>query len=341
VRRVIIFAPNWLGDAVMALPAIADVRRGSPGATLAIAAQPSVAPLYSMVPSVDEVLTIKRGARSVFFGRDVAGGSARSGEASAILLPNSFRSALIAWRAGIAERSGYRTDLRGMLLTRAVDPPPPGTHQVDAYQRLVEALGFASESSEPRLEVPRAARTAAACLLKESGWDGQRPLAAIAPGAAFGEAKRWAPASFAAVARVLAQEGLQPVVVGSAADRTAGEAIEAAVDHRGRVLNIIGRTDLPALAGVLAGSRVLISNDSGAMHLGAALGVPVTAIFGPTDERVVAPRAPRSDPAKRPLRILTHDVWCRPCWLRECPLDHACMRGIGVDQVVDAARRIM
>ena len=338
MKRVIIFAPNWLGDAVMALPAIADVRRGSPGATLAVAAQPSVAPLFSMVPSVDEILTIRRGARSVFSRQDVTGKSGRSGSDSAILLPNSFRSALIAWRAGIRERSGYRTDLRGMLLTQAVEPPPPGTHQVDAYQRLVQALGFARERSEPHLDVPSTARAAAACLLKESGWDGQRPLAAIAPGAAFGEAKRWAPTSFAAVARTLADDGLQPVVVGSAADRPAGEAIEAALGRPGQVLNVIGRTDLPSLAGVLAGARVLISNDSGAMHLGAALGVPVTAIFGPTDERIVAPRP---DPHARPSRVLTHDVWCRPCWLRECPLDHACMRGIGVEQVVDAARRIM
>jgi heptosyltransferase-2 len=338
VKRVIIFAPNWLGDAVMALPAIADVRRGSPDATLAVAALPSVAPLFSMVPIVDEIRTIRRGAGAAFFRPGIAGRSGRSESDSAILLPNSFRSALIAWRAGIGERSGYRTDMRGVLLTRAVDPPPPGTHQVDAYQRLVHALGFAREATEPRLDVPSAARVAAMCLLKESGWDGQRPLAAIAPGAAFGEAKRWSPASFAAAARALADDGLQPVVVGSAADRPAGEAIEGAFDQPRQLLNIVGRTDLPTLAGVLAAARVLISNDSGAMHLGAALGVPVTAIFGPTDERIVAPRP---DPHARPSRVLTHDVWCRPCWLRECPLDHACMRGITVQQVVDAARRIM
>jgi heptosyltransferase-2 len=337
VKRVIIFAPNWLGDAVMALPAIADVRRGSPGATLVVAAQPAVASLFTMVPAVDEILSIGRGARPVLFRARLSGRDA-GGAASAILFPNSFRSALIAWRAGIGERSGYRTDLRGPLLTRSVDPPPPGTHQVDAYRRLVQHLGFESEPAEPRLEVPSGIRAAAVCLLKDAGWDGRQPVAAIAPGAAFGDAKRWPPRSFAAVARALAEDGLQPVVVGSPADTPAGQEIEAALDRPRRVLNVVGRTDVPTLAGVLASSRVLVSNDSGAMHLGAALGVPVAAMFGPTDERVVAPR-PGIE--ARPSRVLTHDVWCRPCWLRECPLDHDCMRGISVQAVVEAARRIM
>jgi lipopolysaccharide heptosyltransferase II len=338
VRRVIIFAPNWLGDAVMALPAIADVRHGSSGATLAVAAQPSVAPLFTMVPAVDEILSIHRGVRPIFFRQRMSGRRDRNDAESAILLPNSFRSALIAWRAGIGERSGYRTDLRGPLLTRAVDPPPPGTHQVDAYQRLVQALGFARARSGPHLDVPSDARTAAACLLKHAGWDGRRPIAVIAPGAAFGVAKQWPPRSFAAVARKLADDGLQPVMVGSAADTPTGTEIESAVEDPGTVLNVIGRTDLPTLAGVLAGARVLLSNDSGAMHLGAALGVPVAALFGPTDERVVAPRPPAHAPASC---VLTHAVWCRPCWLRECPLDHECMRGISVETVVQTARQLI
>lgn len=334
MERVIIFAPNWLGDAVMALPAIAAVRHGSPGAVLTIAAQASVAPLFKMVPAVDAVVTLGKGWRSILFRV----GAPELNVDSAILLPNSFRSALMAWRAGISERGGYRSDLRGLLLTRPVEPPPPGTHQVDAYQQLVQALGFPRVLSEPQLEAPSDARAAAACLLGEAGWDGQRPIAAVAPGAAFGIAKRWPPESFAAVARALASDGLQPVMVGSPADVPTGQAIELALDDPGIVLNLIGRTDLPTLTGVLARARVLISNDSGAVHLGAALGVPVTALFGPTDERIVSPRPARQ---ATPARVLTHQVWCRPCWLRECPLDHACMRGIAVDVVVEAARRMV
>src|SRR5262249_51655393 len=152
-------------------------------------------PLFTMVRGVDEILTINRGVRAIFLRPPASHRRNRTDPESAILLPNSFRSALIAWRAGIGERSGYRTDLRGPLLTRAVDPPPPGTHQVDAYQQLVQALGFARERAEPHLDVPSDARSAGACLLKEAGWDGRRPIAVIAPGAAFGDAKRWPPRS--------------------------------------------------------------------------------------------------------------------------------------------------
>ena len=340
MKRVIIFAPNWLGDAVMALPAIADVRRGSPGATVTIAARKSVAPLFEMVSDVDEVVAIERGARPVVFpvrGRHANGAPGPDFD-TAILLPNSFHSALIARRAGIPERWGYRTDLRGTLLTRAIDPAPAGMHQIDLYQRLVQALGFPPEPSAPRLEAAPQARAAAACLLTEAGWDGHTPIVALAPGAAFGAAKRWPPESFAAVARALAGDGLQPVLVGSPADAPTGVEVEAALRSSTTLLNLIGRTDLSTLTGVLAGARVLISNDSGALHLGAALGVPLTALFGPTDERVVRPRPARESP---PPAVLTHQIWCRPCWLRECPLDHECMRGIRVETVLDAARRIM
>jgi heptosyltransferase-2 len=326
----------------MALPAIADVRRASPDAAIAVAARRSVAPFFEMVPEVDEVITIESGARPLLFrlhaDREVREHGPCPRFDTAILLPNSFRAALIALRAGIPERWGYRSDCRGPLLTRAVDRAPAGTHQIDSYQRLVQALGFPQVPAEPRLEVPAAAKAAAACLLAEAGWDGRTPIVALAPGAAYGASKRWPPASFAALAQTLVGGGLLPIMVGSSADVPTGREIESALGGSDSVLNLIGRTDLPTLAGVLASARVLVSNDSGPMHLGAALGVPVTALFGPTDERVVGPRPARRSP---PSVVLTHHVWCRPCWLRECPLDHDCMRGIRVDEVFEAARRTM
>jgi lipopolysaccharide heptosyltransferase II len=328
VQHVIIFAPNWLGDAVMALPAIADVRRGSPDAAIAVAARRSIAPFFEMVPEVSRVIIIEKGIRPLLH-------PFRGDGEVAILFPNSFRAALIALRAGIPERWGYRSDCRGPLLTRAVDRPPAGTHQIDSYQRLVHALGFPRLPAEPHFELPAHARAAAARLLEEAGWDGRTPIAALAPGAAYGVSKRWPPASFAALAGELAAAGLRPIMVGSTADVATGRDVESALGGAGTVLNLIGRTDLPTLAGVLATARVLVSNDSGPMHLGAALGVPVTALFGPTDERVVGLRAARRS---QPSVVVTHHVWCRPCWLRECPLDHDCMRGISVKQVFEAAR---
>jgi heptosyltransferase-2 len=314
---MVIFAPNWLGDAVMALPAIADVRRGAPAARLTIAARPQVAPLFALVPGVDETMAVDRlpaGAHD-----------------TAILLPNSFRAALAARRARIPERWGYRTDWRAPLLTRA-PAAPKGVHQIDYYQHLVSALGFETRHAEPRIEVGEGARAAARDLLRAAGWDGVRPLVALAPGAAYGGAKRWPPRYFAELADALGADGVASVLVGSGADAAVGGEVEARALTP--LVNLVGRTYLPALAGILAHTRTLVTNDSGAMHVAAAAGVPVTAVFGPTRERETAPRAPEHV-------VLTHDVWCRPCMLRECPLDHGCLRGIAPGAVAAAARRTL
>lgn len=328
MTRLVILAPNWLGDAVMALPALADVRRALPDAAIAVAARPAVAPLFRLVPAADEVVTVeRRGWRRI--GAELAG----RGYDAALLLPNSFHAALVAVSAGVRERWGYRTDWRGSLLTRAVDPPS-GLHQVEYYQQLVHALGFPSGPMEPRLAVPAAARDAARALLARSGWDGSRPLVAIAPGAAYGGAKRWPPERFAELATTLEDQGVQTVMVGSAADRPTAADVVRGFKGRIGLVDLVGRTDLVTLAGVLAACRGLVTNDSGAMHLAVAIGTPVTALFGPTDER-----------ATRPLgeahRVMTAPAWCRPCMLRECPLDHRCMLGIEVAPVAAAARRTL
>ena len=144
---------------------------------------------------------------------------------------------------------------------------------------------------------------------------------AIAPGAAYGGAKRWPAASFAELARSLDSGRVTTVMIGGAGDVATGREVEAHVGRAGRLLNLMGATDLPLLAGVLVACRAVVSNDSGAMHFAAALGVRVTAVFGPTDERVTGLIGDHA--------VLTHDVWCRPCMLRECPIDHRCMR-VGV-----------
>jgi heptosyltransferase-2 len=333
VERLIIFAPNWLGDAVMALPAIGDVRRGAPAAAITIVAQNSVAPLFDMVRDVDEVIADR--------DHDLLATLKNTPTRfdTAILLPNSFRSALMARRAGIPERWGFRTDLRGPLLTRAIDRAPASTHQVDRYRHLVRALGFPSSATGPQLEVPADLRATADRILRHAGWNGAAPLVALAPGAAYGGSKRWPPDRFAALSRPLMDEGFQVFMIGSTADAPTGRAVETSLGHSSVVLNLIGRTSLPELAGVLSFARALISNDSGAMHLGAALGVPVTAVFGPTDERLHAPRPPSNAPSPDVV-VLTHSVWCRPCYLRTCPIDHRCMRGIQTEAVLDAVRRM-
>ena len=350
VARFVVFAPNWLGDAVMALPAIADVRRALPDASLTVAARPAIAPLFSLVPGIDDVLVLEKRGRESFSwkGREK---DSRPLFDTAVLLPNSFHAALTAWRAGVPERWGYRTDWRRPLLTRAIDPPV-GVHQVEYYQHLVRALGLLDPSPFPRpfpgrpqIVVSEELRAIGVNELKGAGWDGRRPLVVLAPGAAYGSAKRWPPASFAELARALASDGIQSVMIGGRADLPVAREIEAALGVLDAaaalgppldgdvVLNLMG-TDLPTLAGILSACRALVSNDSGAMHLGAAIGIRVTAVFGPTNERLTRP-------AGNGHIVLTNPVWCRPCMMRECPIDHRCMRGVGVDRVVGAVRHML
>jgi heptosyltransferase II len=390
VRRLVVFAPNWLGDAVMAVPCLDAIRRRYPSAALAVAARSHLAMLFDMVAGVDEVvplgragrlggwLAVVRDARRVRAGRfDVA-----------ILLPNSFRAAWIARRAGIAERWGYASDGRARMLTRAV-PRLRGGHQVKYYQRLLDGLGISTESgvrgpesgvrgptsevrgptsevrgpksevrgpkpdvdsghrtpdSGPadlpfvRIDVPGDAREWARAMLASKGWRTGDPLVGMAPGAAYGSAKQWPPDRFAQLAVELAQTGVGTVLVGSPGDRGACDDVARAV--AGGSINLAGATDLRQLAAVMGECRSFVSNDSGAMHLAAAVGVPVVAIFGPTNERETSPLpiappvgAAEGTPGQRSHAIVATDVWCRPCMLRECPLDHGCMTRIDVPRV--------
>ena len=282
VPHLLIFAPNWLGDAVMSLPAIADLRRALGSGAIDIAARPSIAPLFTRVADVNDVVVLdpREGPR-----RGTSPTRRDSAYGAALLLTNSLQTALTAWRAGIPQRWGYRSDWRGLLLTRAVMPPLDQMHQAAYYQHLTRALGFASGPLEPRLEASAEDRRAGSELLVAAGWDQRTPLVALAPGAAYGGAKRWPPESFAAVATALARVGIRTVLVGGPGDARAGEDLEGRTTHIPiPVMTLIGRTDLPALAGVLVQCRGLVTNDSGAMHFGAALGVSVTAMFGPTDD---------------------------------------------------------
>ena len=325
MMRFIVFAPNWLGDAVMALPALADLQRTFRDASIDIAARPAIVPLFKLVSRVREVVAVTTPAQTARALR-------ARGYDVALLLPNSFNVALIAKRAGIPERWGYRTDFRGPLLTRGA-VTPTGGHQAAYYQSLVRALGCANGPIEPRLTVAEELRQVGFELLVGEGWDGHARLVAMAPGAAYGGAKRWPASSFAAVAVDLANDGVRTVLVGAAGDRTAADEVKRRASLRAPILDLVGRTDLPGLASVLVQCRAIVTNDSGAMHFAAALGVDVTAMFGPTNERETHPIGSAR------TTVLTHQVWCRPCMLRECPLTHRCMRGISVARVEHATRQ--
>ena len=331
IGRLAVRAPNWLGDAVMALPAIASLRAAHPSASLTIAAAAPVAPLFLEPTNAapNDVLTISGSKEEASLLR--AGGFD-----AVVLLPNSFRTAWAARRAGIPERWGYATGFRGWTLTRAPHAPSAKVHQSLYYQELVTRLGFAPTNATPAVDPSPATRARAAGLLADRGYvAGDRPaprLVGLAPGAAYGHAKRWPPDRVAQlVTRLAADQGARCVLVGATGDAPAGREIEAAVEPAAGLINLIGRTDLRQLTGVLAACDAFVANDSGAMHLAAAVGVPVVAIFGPTDERVTSPLGEHD--------ILIHQVFCRPCMLRDCPIDHRCMRGISVDTVFSAVSR--
>jgi heptosyltransferase-2 len=340
--RVLVLAPNWLGDAVMALPALDDVRRRFAGARLIVAGRAPVVGLFGLVPGVDEIVGLEWGGRiagGAAFWRDVARlRAARAG--LALVLPNSFASALLARSAGAAERWGYAADLRSVLLTRAVPRPGVSMHQGVYYQRLVSDLGIPNGPLEPRVTVPEGAVGEARALLAGAGWDGVKPVVVLAPGAAYGTAKRWLPEHVARlVADLVLERGSHCALVGSGADAaTVREIAEMLPPAAGAaVSDLCGRTSLETLAGVLSIARACVSNDSGAMHLAAAVGVPLAAIFGPTNERETAP-LPR---AGVPARVLIHQVSCRPCMLRECPIDHPCMRDLKPETVYAAVTEML
>jgi len=347
IDRLLVVAPNWLGDAVMSLPALGDLRRSLAGARLIVAARPAVASLFALAPAVDEVVTLEWRGRPMGFGarrRDVARLRALAADA-ALLLPNSFAAAWLVRRAGVAQRWGYRTDLRGALLSRAIARPDRSVHQSDYYRHLVAKVGAPAVDATrgdvpPLLRVADGAVEEARARLRALGWDEARPLVVLAPGAAYGGAKRWPPTHFARLAgRLIEERDVTCVLIGSRDDATTTAWVRVLVPPAARdhVLDLAGATTLGELAAILRASRACVSNDSGAMHVAGALGVPLAALFGPTRERETAPIGAgglRTD-------VLVHHVWCRPCMLRECPLDHRCLDGLAPDRVFDRVAALL
>jgi heptosyltransferase-2 len=250
----------------------------------------------------------------------------------ALLLPNSFESALTVFAAGVPSRVGYVSDGRGFLLTQRVARPIEKRHQVAYYLDLIRSVFGVVEEPTTELVASEAERDGARQLLKSEGLDPEAGLLVLNPGAAFGSAKRWHEDRFAQVADQIVEEfQLQTVVVGSASETPIARRIRDRMKHPAVALT--GRTDLETLMGVLSLTSLMITNDSGPMHMGAALGIPTVAIFGSTDAEVTRPSGPRT-------HVVKHEVSCSPCLLRECPIDHRCMEAVTVDDVFEAAKAI-
>jgi len=336
-RRILVRAVNWVGDAVMTTPAIGAVRERFPQAEITLLANPLVSQLFSPHPWVDRLITFDRnGAHRGFTGRfRLAAQLRKEAFDAAIILPNSFDSALIPWLAGIPVRLGKSSDGRGLLLTGCYRPDErtPICHEVEYYLGLLGHFGITGQAAAPFLSTTPAEDGEAAALLDRHGIRADDFLLGINPGAAFGSAKRWYPDRFADVARQLSRlKKARVVIFGGPGETDIAAEIE---QHLGGVcLNLAGTTTVRGLMALIRKCSLFITNDSGPMHIAAAFGVPLVAIFGSTDHATTSPYTERAV-------VVRKDIECAPCKLRECPTDHRCMKAVTADDVVSAAEQLL
>jgi heptosyltransferase II len=331
-------ATNWLGDAVMSLPAIRAIRGVFPHAHIAVVARPWVADLYGRERCIDRVIpyTAQKGLGAK---REFARRLQRERFDGAILLQNAFDAALVSWLAGIPERIGYNRDGRGILLTRAIPVPEPGEiprHERFYYLELLRRAGMIERfpiSESIRLDGIPDARQSGESLLAALGIDG--PVLGISPGAAYGTAKQWPAERFAETARLLAPGFGAAAIFGSAAEKALCEQVAAAIRQGGLAAhNLAGATTLREFIDMAAACRLFLTNDSGAMHIASALGVPTVTVFGATDDTTTGPTGPLA-------RVIREHAECSPCLLRECPIDHRCMTRVMPERVAAAARQLL
>jgi heptosyltransferase-2 len=331
--KIVIRATNWLGDAVMSLPAVRAVREAFPGAHLTVLARASVADLYAREGAIDAVM-LHAGDR-----RHAAAGMRRESFDCAILLPNSFDAALAAWMARIPRRIGYRRDGRGWLLTEAIPPPEPGEiprHERFYYLELLRRAGIIHEypaCADIRLDGGAAARAAGVEALRGAGLlERDAAVIGVSPGAAYGDAKRWLPERFAeTAARVARAHAAAVALFGAQAERELCASLAEAIRADGvSVCNFAGLTTLGQFIDLAAACRLFLTNDSGAMHVASALGVPTVTVFGATDDTTTGPTGARA-------RVVREQVECSPCLLRACPIDHRCMTRVTTDRVAGVA----
>jgi heptosyltransferase-2 len=362
--RILVRGVNWLGDAVMSTPALMRLREAYPKARIAIMTGGKLAELYQAHPAVDDVISFHHTDGLLAIARRLRQERFDLG----LVFPNSPRSALELWLGGVARRIGFARPFRSLFLTDAVpvpaeavpmrkrstheiaalvaDPsgsrcfaPPPQAHHIHQYLRLVAAAGASAEPSRPFLNVTPTELSLARTRfgLDDSLWFG------LNPGAEYGPAKRWPPDRFAEVAVEAAKRWrCRWLILGGSADTGIAEEIADAMnralasgDARSPVV-LAGRTSLRELCAVLKLCRVLLTNDTGPMHLGAAVGTPVVAPFGSTSPELTGPGLPGDSRHG----LIIGAAPCAPCFRRTCPIDFRCLRSIGVDAVMKELSRV-
>lgn len=335
-KNIIIRLPNWIGDLVMATPVLADLRKAFPGARITAMCRAPLEDLLKEDPDIDELFSFQRASG---FGRRSDRRNIiqklRQGEYDlGILLTHSFSSAWWFWQGKVKRRMGYNSHARRFLLTDPVPLPEKVEHQhlVLTYKMLLQPLGIPVSSSLPRLFLSEKEREEARDLLARHGVASDNIVVGINPGAAYGSAKCWLPERFREVTdKLLRDERIVLVYFGDQASRPVVNQI--CQGFSARVVNLAGLTSLRELASLLSLCKVLLTNDSGPMHIAAALMTPVVALFGSTSEAVTGPY-------QRGVVIHKH-VACSPCYRRTCPIDFRCMKEIGVEEVYAQVVRLM
>jgi heptosyltransferase-2 len=328
LKNILIRMPNWIGDFVMATPILSDVRRAFPKASITVMCRVGVCKLLEMDPDINEIFCFSK--TSGFDRRDSHRDlieKIRQGKYDlGILLTNSFSSSWWFYRGHVSYRIGYKGNCRSFLLTHPVPLPAQlkKQHLVKTYKMLLSVLGIPVSKTAPRLYLADQEVKAAQDLLKKQGMQEGDILIGINPTAAYGSAKCWLPERFAKVAHKLLQnEKIYLVFFGDQESVSLIKSICRTLPER--TINLAGLTSLRELASLISLCRVFLSNDSGPMHIADALGVPVVALFGSTNEIVTGPFSQG--------RVIHKHVICSPCYKRTCPIDFRCMKAIEVEEV--------
>ncbi len=334
IRRVVVRGVNWVGDAVMTVPALRELRRILPDAHITLATRAWAAGLFADADFLDEILPHQphaNVARSVIQ-------QARAWRAQhfdlALLLTNSFATALVACAARVPARVGYATDGRRWLLNQPVARPvwAKERHEIFYYLNLVAELEqrlygrdtIAQQEPRYQLSVPALRQQQAWALLQQNNLT-PHSLIVFCPGSTNSRAKRWPVASYAQLGDMLAEQtGAQIVLIGAADEQEVSQAVAARMSQP--VINLTGRTTLAESVALLSQATALVTNDTGPAHIAAALGRPTFVIFGPTNPTTTRPYGPT-------VRIIREPPACAPCMLRDCPIDHRCMTAVTPEQV--------
>lgn len=334
---------NWVGDAVMTVPALRELRRVLPRARVTLATRPWAEGIFAGADFIDDFLVVgDASGRPAAVFREARQWRARRFDL-AVLFPNSFAPALAAALARVPARVGYATQGRAPLLTHRVGVPEwrGRRHEVFYYLNLVAELErrlygsstVGTREPDAGLHVTDERLREARLVLGEMGARPGRPLVALCPGSTNSRAKRWPAERFAAVADLLSERaGAEVVLVGAAEELDISE--EVARRMRARPVVLTGKTDLAQTAAVLRASDLLVTNDTGPAHVAAAVGCPVVVVFGPTNPVTTRPFSTTAEVVRRPPD-------CAPCMLRDCPIDHRCMTAVTAEDVFERAARAL